>query len=129
MDTLTILIYYCTVIYSMTTAEMKSRAFILEPSFHNKVSQKHLIAEYNSASVSICTAMCDELCSCVGFNHLEKKCRIHHCCRLINTDTEETGWRYFIGMLYQIPHICFIYSQKSICWGKNKLHYLYFSYS
>jgi hypothetical protein len=71
------------------------RKFTMEPSLDDKLSKINLFVEDHSESRIKCSAMCGELCTCFGFNHQLKRCRIHKSCSDSDMTLNETGWRYF----------------------------------
>jgi hypothetical protein len=99
-------------VWSLTKAEVKTENYNRDPSLDNKVSDNQPLAEHPAASVAVCTAVCNGVCACFGFNPQQKKCQIHPSCDLSDMTTDEAGWRYYSpqGMLSHIPHTSKWYS-------------------
>ncbi|XP_056001392.1 ficolin-1-like [Ostrea edulis] len=59
------------------------------------MSNVSLMAIHHSESLAKCSAMCDELCACFGFNPQQQNCRVHQSCNPSDMTVIETGWRNF----------------------------------
>lgn len=73
----------------------QTRVYSIYPIFDQKMLTGHLLAEVDADSLSVCSAMCRNDCSCFGFNPQIKSCRLHKFCDLANMSPAESAWRYY----------------------------------
>ncbi|XP_062582479.1 fibrinogen-like protein A isoform X2 [Saccostrea cucullata] len=51
---------------------------------------------FSANSQLVCASGCIDQCTCFGYNHGLKKCRIHERCPLNIMRTPESGWKYLV---------------------------------
>ena len=118
-----LLIAFCT----RTAAEVRIQRYTVDPDLDNKVSTTSLLATHPSLSLTECSAMCNGVCSCFGFNPIRKECRIHQTCDPSEITTEETGWRYYspAGMFSHNSLLKCL--KQSHCANLNIEHFIHYS--
>ncbi|XP_052692921.1 perlucin-like protein [Crassostrea angulata] len=75
-------------------SEMLTRNFSQQPSYTDKWPKVIIAEEYRAESTLSCASMCRPYCSCFGYQHSTKTCRVFDFCGSQDTGNE-TGWVYY----------------------------------
>lgn len=74
-------------------SEMITKNFSQQPSYNDELPKVDIAEEYRAESTLSCASMCGP-CSCIGYQHETKTCRVFDFCNSQDT-VNERGWVYY----------------------------------
>lgn len=75
-------------------SEMINKNFSQQPSYTDELPKVDIGEEYRAESTLSCASICGPSCSCIGYQHATKTCRVFDFCNYQDT-VNESGWVYY----------------------------------